>query len=864
LKLIFNHFTCDAVVRDLPNLAFRVAEKLLGLDQSLEEVVADHSGYEMEAVNYAFGLGTRFSMDDFPPSAFNGPYLRMLWHHPVRGVDFIVLLINRACDAYGHPDNRYRYIEPPESVTIHLADGPHDQHANWRLWSAYRGMHVAPHCFESALMALEYWLLEKAKRGDTDLGSILLDLLRRTNNVAITAIVASVSAAKPSLAGDAAYALLTCPPLLKADLHRSVQEPFLTAQLGGFGIPQISAEKGLYDKERKESARLEHRSRNLEYVAVVLQMTAEFRDRVWALIDGYKAKLPPESEQDQETKLWRLQLHRLDTRNFVETGRTEEGHILIGSNQPEPDLQAIIEEQKPRSAANDRAISLLNWGMSAFAGRAASDDWAEHLSKAQQYLMTRAIAEDERALAAGGPAYVAAVCIRDHWAEMAPEQKEWCAQTVCDAVDAEADVVDHFSVVARNPMEGSRPAAFALAALFGRTLLPETQGRLLPTLAKAVMNAVEETVAYAMEGVGQFLWTSERGLALTCVQALVTDAAERDAFLERQRRQPFTERESEEPFHADLRLRLREFISSREAADEVQIAALNIAVWPGRRVARHLFGIAAKNPHDFLLQQVMQRSAALLPTIWEANSRGRRSRLGTHEDEERYDPQIEHDFVDAICRFAVQLEPADGLALLEPVFAAAPRFPEKASSVVTWLILRQGDRAPAPTLWTLWQRFADDFAANVKPGQVDEEHSDEAKMLRELFLGGNWNEQRDWLPLHGETHRLRVFFLRLPPMEQGFECYTYYLAKAGTLTLPDALIDVSAKLTESVGRAFLNETAIFYLEEILTRLIYGGNSRIRNEGALRHATLRILDALVDAGSSPAYKLRDDFLTPAHA
>jgi hypothetical protein len=260
----------------------------------------------------------------------------------------------------------------------------------------------------------------------------------------------------------------------------------------------------------------------------------------------------------------------------------------------------------------------------------------------------------------------------------------------------------------------------------------------------------------------------------------------------------------------------------------------------------------------------MQRSAALLPTIWEANSRGRRSRLGTHEDEERYDPQIEHDFVDAICRFAVQLEPADGLALLEPVFAAAPRFPEKASSVVTWLILRQGDRAPAPTLWTLWQRFADDFAANVKPGQVDEEHSDEAKMLRELFLGGNWNEQRDWLPLHGETHRLRVFFLRLPPMEQGFECYTYYLAKAGTLTLPDALIDVSAKLTESVGRAFLNETAIFYLEEILTRLIYGGNSRIRNEGALRHATLRILDALVDAGSSPAYKLRDDFLTPAHA
>lgn len=861
LKLIFNHFACDAIFRDLPDLGFRVAEHSLGLNRTIAEVVADRSDFSSEAVKHAFGLGTRFSMDDFPSSAFNGPYLRMLWHQPTRGVDFIIRLINRACEAFAHPNNRHEYIEPPGIVVLHLADGPHEQHANWRLWAAYRGMNVTPNTFESALMALEYWLLEKAKRGDADLEGILLDLLRRTNSVAITAIVASIAAAKPSLAGEAAFALLTCPPLLKADLTRSSQEPFMAVQLGGFGIPQISAEKGLFDKERKESARLEHRSRNLEYVAVVLQMTAGFRDRVWALIDSYKAELPPESEQDQETKLWRLQLHRLDTRNFVETGRTEEGHILVGSSEPEPDLQAIVEEQKPRSAANDTAISLLNWGMSAFAGRAASDDWAQYIGKVQEYLATWATGEDERAVAAGGPAYVAAVCIRDHWEEMSPEQQEWCAETVCDAIDAEADVVDHFSVVARNSMEGSRPAAFALSALFCKTLLPGTQARLLPTLAKAVMNAVEETVAYAMEGVGQFLWISDRGLALTCVQALVTDAAERHAFVERQRRQPFTEREAEEPFHGGLRLRLREFISSREAADEAQIAALNIAIWPGRKVAQHLFGIAAKNPHDSLLQQVMQRSAALLPAIWEANARGRRLRRETRGDEQRYDPQIEHEFVDAICRFAVECEPADALALLEPVFAAAPQFPEEASSVVTWLILRQGDRAPAPTLWTLWQRFADDFAANTKPEQVDEEHSDEAKMLRELFLGGNWKEQRDWPPLHGETQRLRMFFLRLPPMEQGFECYAYYLAKAGTPTLPDALIEVSAKLVESVGWPILNETAIFYLEEILTRLIYGGNNRIRNESSLRLATLGILDALVEAGSSPAYKLRDDFLTP---
>ncbi len=234
-----------------------------------------------------------------------------------------------------------------------------------------------------------------------------------------------------------------------------------------------------------------------------------------------------------------------------------------------------------------------------------------------------------------------------------------------------------------------------------------------------------------------------------------------------------------------------------------------------------------------------------------------------HNDDERYDPHIEHEFVKAICQFVLQLNPNEGLALLEPVFALASKFPEQAASIVTWLILCQGDRAPAPTLWILWQRFADDFAAGAQVAHIDKEHSDEAKMLRELFLGVDWNEQRDWLPLHGETERLRTFFRRLPPLEKGFECYAYYLAKAGTPTLPDALTDFAAKLAEA-NPGLLNESAIFYLEEILTRLIYGGNSRIRSESALRIATLKILDALVDAGSSPAYKLRDDFLTPSVA
>jgi hypothetical protein len=862
LELIFNHFACDAIVRDFPDLAFRVAEHLLGLDRTLEEAVNDRSDYSTENISYAFGLGTRFDLDDYPPSAYHGPYLRMLWHHPDRGIDLVVRFVNRACEAFAHPNNRYEYIEPPGTIKIQVDGSWREQYANGRLFGAYRGMGVAPNSLQSALMALERWLLEKGKRDDPDLETVLTDLLRRTNNVAITAVVASVAVAFPVAAGEAAYALLTSRALLRADHDRSIQESFQITGWDGLSLGSIDAEKGIYERERKEFSALAHRKQSLEYTAVILQMTQRFSERVWSLIDSYKATLPPEAEQDHEAKVWRIQLHRIDTRNFVETGRTEDGHLLIGSSDPEPDLQEFISQDKPRFDAFDSAMAMLTWGQLVLAGKSADrEKWRDHLEAAQS-LIVSGYASDERAPAIGGPIYVAAVCIRDHWQDMSQEQKDWCANTVCDAIEADADTTEYFALAARNPMEKSRPAAFMISALFDKNLKEATRARLLPAIAKAVIHAVGETVSYAVQGIGQFLWQTERELALTCTQALITQAVEKYAFQERQRQRPYSERESEEDYSTSIRSELREFIVARGPADETQIGALDLAQWPGRAVSKHLFAIATQQPDDALLRIVMHRSGAVLPKIWEAYERRHHRRARDGDEEKRYDPHFEHDLVEAFCRYVVQISPEDAIEAMNPVFAVTAAFPSKAADVVNWLVLAQGDRAPASTLWTLWQRFADDFVSNVKPANVDDEHSEEAKLLRELFLGSNWNEARDWLPLHGETERLRIFFRRLPPMARAFEFYAYYLANEGTPTLPEALAEFGAKLGEGGGHTPLNETAVYYLEEILTRLIYGGNTRVRGESDLRQATLLILDALVTAGSSRGYKLRDDFLTPA--
>lgn len=865
LKLIFNHFACDAVVRDLPDLAFRVAEHLLGLDRSLEEIVADRSDYHTENVAHAFGLGARFSMDDYPASAYHGPYLRMLWHHPSRGIDFIVRLVNRACEAYAHPENRYENVEPPVTVRIQLPNGSsRDQYANGRLWCAYRGRGVAPYCFQSALMALEHWLLEKAKRGDPDVETVLVDLLGRSNNVAVTAVVASVAVAHPSKAGEAAFSVLTSPFFLRVDLNRAATEDFDAAQMSAVRSPPYDAEKSCYDKERAESDKLPHRQQSLEHLTVYLQ-NSPLREKVWALIDAYKAELAPEADQDRETKIWRLRLHVIDTRNFVEVGEIGDGRILIQASTPPADIQQIVEEQKPRSAAFQAASSLLAWGRSLFEGvsREATvpEDWRRRLNAAKDQLATSDDNLDPTVgtIRRAGPAYVAAVCIRDHWTAMSPSDQEWCAVTVCDAVEADADTRDCFAIAGRNPMEASRPAAFILPALFGKPLPAAVEARLLPALAKSVMHAVEESLDYAVQGIGRFLWRSDRSLALTCIQALVTKALEEHAFWERQQELPFGEQQTEESVVEQLRSKLRSFIEERGDCDESGLLHLDLTNWPGRAVARHLFAVLGQRPDDPLAIEVIRRNIAILPVRWEDGQRNRRTR--PPDDEERLDPGIEHLFVETICRFVLRLEPAEALRHLEPIFSAAARFPEKAADFVNGLILGQRNRKPAPTLWALWQRFADDFASGELPAEVDDERSDAGKLLRELFLGVNWGEERDWPPLVGEAHRVRSLFERLPATQCGFECYAYFLAKAGSKSLPEPLVNVASKLDAARGMPVLNETAVFYLEQILTRLVYGGNSRIRAEPQLRTATLTILDHLVAAGSSVAYKLRDDFLTP---
>ena len=230
-------------------------------------------------------------------------------------------------------------------------------------------------------------------------------------------------------------------------------------------------------------------------------------------------------------RLWRLLLHRIDSRNWVVTGETADGYLKIESSPPAVDIQALIARAKPEIDRNIDLQNLLFWGMGLFypRGDAQSPDpnsWKEHLARAQSLRAAFVSRGDEMAdrLEKSAVAFVAAVCMRDHWPELNATEQSWCAEVLCEAVEQDANNIDDLIVAGRNRMDGSRPAAYVLPKVLGHKFPSELSARVRTAFGFAIGHMVDEVRAFAAVGIRTFVWTQDRNLVATCIHALELQA----------------------------------------------------------------------------------------------------------------------------------------------------------------------------------------------------------------------------------------------------------------------------------------------------------------------------------------------------
>ena len=191
--------------RDVPELVVSVTkEHLLLTEEYLKERWRYGNSLNIEPL---FGIREARNHGFFPPSAFRGPFLPLLLHHPREGLDLLISVFNHSIEWYARRRAYSEYVEPPFETALTFSDGfSRKQWCDPQIWDLYRGT-SGPYVLQSALMALEHWLLEVADTYPSELDSTLLEILRRSDSGALTAVVASVAIAHPHNFGEALLVL---------------------------------------------------------------------------------------------------------------------------------------------------------------------------------------------------------------------------------------------------------------------------------------------------------------------------------------------------------------------------------------------------------------------------------------------------------------------------------------------------------------------------------------------------------------------------------------------------------------------------------------------------------------------------------
>lgn len=846
MELLLKPYKAGALGRDFPELTTRLffAAWIAPTPDPEDEDSQFYSG--LREVPSVFGLADNYDARMFPQSAAQGPFLQLLQSQPRVGIQFIIELVNRACAFYGEQRNPLQFVESPWQVELILdQDVRHKLWCNGRLWNAYRGTSVIPDLIACALMALEKWCFEMAQHtgGPEYLHPGLNWILANSNNVALVAVVASICTAYPKEFGGIALKVLSCRDFFSCDIERQC------AEHGALAVGGFSAHDEFLQKERIESNHLLHRKKHLEDLARDLQFTG-YCEQVHQLLDRFRAEMPDPAHQTDEDRLWRLALDRMDLRRWEVKGTTDDGRSIVGMQAPDPDVRAMVDASTAAQEPSHRAMGLYLWGRRALDRNAdaasAAGEWRERLSEVKRILDADEV--ELLDLWQESLGLIVAVCVRDHWGEMEPELRGWCRNLVMDALlpHTANDVSAHDLALARR--EGIAACARVLPLMVTRDA---SDDELLGVLMVAVVHPNKLVHESTLAGVSEAHASDRRVLPLVLNTLVALAAARRDA-----------EKNHLQPAHIDnaddLFKPARAVIeSARDGWLDTSPSLENIHAddRAGQQLIYSLLQLLQGLREEASSRQFFGRIVQILNCWWALEDR--RS-MGSSYIE------IEHAAVKGLATFLMQLDACDVRNLIAPILDRIDRHPEKIARLLTSMLLAlENQQSGDDAFWEAWAAITERMTRVDWLSIQSHRHARGEELVHQAFFNIRWTRNlRRWSRLQGHFADVDRLFAALPPSGLVLDAYVRYLHDIGQDSLPNAFVLIADKMREGLASALqADSNCRWYLDAIVARTLFEQLAEVRARPAQRDAMMKVLDALVQAGSSAAFQLRDDFVTP---
>ena len=670
------------------------------------------------------------------------------------------------------------------------------------------------------------------------------------------AVVASVCNAYPEKCGAAALALLTSREAIKMDRVRLVREH---SSVVAMDFPSSDPMQKFYNDERKRASRLVHRSHDLEALAWKLQLGGK-AEQTWQIIDDHRAHIPNEGERTDEDRALLLALHRMDVRNYEAgeaTSSSEDGvsgdkveddkTISFKSKGIDADLQGFVDAGAGERQQFVSAASLLGWGLQQWERRSDggdTDSWRTVLTQAKEAQRGEAPAAPKW-LANSGPGIVAAVCVRDHWEDLSIDDWEWSLDSLIAEVERDSDSDDHTTHISIDSMNADRHGAYVLPKFLASN---PGDTKILKAVAKAITHETVQVSLWAAEGASEYLMAEHKDMMLRCVGIIAMQAN----LLEKHREQG---NYGDGPDIQHMRTQVRDAFVEGAFDAEKELAALDLATWQGREVVPRVLSILGKVPNLALSKNFFTRAAQAVVASWTAKRQGRSQGRSF---------EFENDAMTRLASVALTLPCEEALLCCKPFVDAVEKHPGEVATFVEFLILQE-DRSSfhESCFWDVWKGFADRVVDAPWLPRVDSAYSNGADLVSKILFGISWKEGvRRWHHLDGHEQDVDDFMNRLPATASVLLAYSHYLYTIGEGALPGAFKVLANRLEVGDAADLLSDgNTMFYLESLIQRYVYGQPLRLRSDPTLREAVLLVLDQLVDSGSSAAYRMRDDFVTP---
>ncbi len=368
---------------------------------------------------------------------------------------------------------------------------------------------------------------------------------------------------------------------------------------------------------------------------------------------------------------------------------------------------------------------------------------------------------------------------------------------------------------------------------------------------------------HAAWGIGNHLWAVDRELALRSINALATEASLLQQASDTEARRPYQDRRQFDDIAAEVCAVVRQGFFDANAFANDAYEALDTTQWFGAEADCRILAILGQAPNESAARKGFQRLAHTLVAWWDADD----DRQKNHQNGRRErNHETESSLTELLENFLLQTSTGAATDILEPILGAVDRHPKE----VHWILLKLigvEDRQPnTPVFWSLWSLFADKVRHAPWLETIDTRYPTGGEMMSAMFLGSWWKkEARHWRSLEGYANNVHSFFEALPASSTILHDYVEFLYRIGEQSLPKAFEVIAKRLAHADPTQMLKSSdTVYMLEVLLQRYVYGRPLELKRQKDLRDAVLLLLDSLVENGSSAAFRMRDDFVTPMSA